>query len=68
MTSTVCCPNMVVLSAPRRRDGFMEQDENREPKTDDMEAEDLEVTTDEAEGVAGGLRAPSDPDAGAQRL
>jgi len=47
----------------------MEQDENRDPKTDDMDTpEDLEVTSDEAEGVAGGLRGPSDPDAGAQRL
>ena len=46
----------------------MEQDENREPKADDIESEDLEVSSDEAEGVAGGLRAPSDPDAGAQRL
>lgn len=46
----------------------MDQDENRDPNTDDMESEDLEVTTDEAEGVAGGLRRPIDPDAGAQRL
>jgi hypothetical protein len=47
----------------------MQQDENRDPKTDDMDTpEDLEVTSDEAEGVAGGLRRPSDPDAGAQRL
>jgi hypothetical protein len=45
----------------------MEKDENREPQEDDAEAaEDLEVTSDEAEGVAGGLRR-SDPDAGAQR-
>lgn len=43
----------------------MEQDENRDAQTDDMEGtEDLEVTTDEAEGVAGGLARPSDPDAG----
>jgi hypothetical protein len=47
----------------------MQQDENRDPNTDDMDTpEDLEVTSDEAEGVAGGLRRPSDPDAGAQRL
>jgi hypothetical protein len=47
----------------------MEQDENRDPQADDMEAEDLEVTGDEAEGVAGGARnIGSDPDAGAQRL
>jgi hypothetical protein len=47
----------------------MERDENREPQEDDAAAsEDLEVSSDEAEGVAGGLRRPSDPDAGAQRL
>ena len=41
----------------------MEKDENREPKEDDAEAtEDLEVTGDEAEGVAGGVRR-ADPDA-----
>lgn len=41
------------------------EDENRDPQMDDMEgAEDLEVTDDEAEGVAGGLRGTgSDPDA-----
>ena len=40
----------------------MEKDENREPQEDDAEApEDLEVSSDEAEGVAGGLR--SNPDA-----
>lgn len=45
----------------------MEQDENRDPQMDEMDApEDLEVSSDEAEGVAGGLRAPSDPDAGGQ--
>lgn len=44
----------------------MEHDENREPQETD--AEDLEVTSDEAEGVAGGLRMPSDPDAATQRL
>lgn len=46
----------------------MEHDENREPQEDAEGAEDLEVTSDEAEGVAGGLRMPSDPDAGTQRL
>ncbi len=48
----------------------MERDENREPQEDDAAAsEDLEVSSDEAEGVAGGLRRPpSDADAGAQRL
>lgn len=35
----------------------MEKDENREPQKDEAEgAEDLEVTGDEAEGVAGGAR------------
>lgn len=48
----------------------MENDENRDPQAEDMEgAEDLEVSSDEAEGVAGGARnLGSDPDAGAQRL
>lgn len=47
----------------------MEHDENREPQEGDAEAtEDLEVSGEEAEGVAGGLRRPpSDADAGAQR-
>lgn len=41
----------------------MEKDENREPQEDDAEAtEDLEVTGEEAEGVAGGLRS-TNPDA-----
>lgn len=46
------------------------EDENREPQKGDEEApEDLEVSGDEAEGVAGGARnIGSDPDAGAQRL
>ena len=46
------------------------EDENREPQEGDTEApEDLEVSGDEAEGVAGGARnIGSDPDAGAQRL
>jgi hypothetical protein len=46
----------------------MEQDQNRDPQqqTDEGEQEDLEVTSDQAEGVAGG-RIGSDPDAGAQR-
>jgi hypothetical protein len=43
----------------------MEKDENREPQEDDTEAtEDLEVSSEDAEGIAGGLR--SDPDAGGQ--
>ena len=44
------------------------EDENREPQEGDAEApEDLEVSSDEAEGVAGGLRGgASDPDAGGQ--
>jgi hypothetical protein len=42
------------------------ENENREPQEDDAEAtEDLEVSSEDAEGVAGGLR--SDPDAGLQR-
>ena len=47
----------------------MEQDQNREPQGSDAEGQDdLEVSSDEAEGVAGGLRpSPSDPDAGLQR-
>ena len=41
----------------------MDKDENREPQQDDAEGQgDLEVSSDEAEGVAGGLR-KSDPDA-----
>ena len=37
----------------------MEKDENREPQEDDDETtEDLEVTSDEAEGVAGGRTKP----------
>jgi hypothetical protein len=46
----------------------MERDENREPQEDDAEGtEDLEVSSEDAEGVAGGLlRKPSDPDAGGQ--
>ena len=43
----------------------MEKDENREPQEDDEGTEDLEVSSDEAEGVAGGLR--GDPDMGGQR-
>ena len=45
----------------------MENDENRDPQEDADATEDLEVTTDEAEGVAGGLRRPGDPDLGGQR-
>lgn len=46
----------------------MERDENREPQEDDVEGtQDLEVSSDEAEGVAGGLSRPTDPDAGLQR-
>jgi hypothetical protein len=44
----------------------MEKDENREPQESDEGQEDLEVSTEQAEGVTGGLRS-SDPDAGAQR-
>jgi hypothetical protein len=45
----------------------MEQDENRDPQADEMDApEDLDVSTDEAEGVAGGRGAISDPDRGGQ--
>ena len=40
----------------------MEKDESREPQENDEGTEDLEVSSDEAEGVAGGLRG-SDPDA-----
>jgi hypothetical protein len=44
----------------------MDKDENREPQETDTETtEDLEVTTDEAEGVAGGARR-NDPDARSQ--
>jgi hypothetical protein len=47
----------------------MESDENRDPQEDAEAPEDLEVSGDEAEGVAGGARSiGSDPDAGAQRL
>ena len=48
----------------------MENDENRDPQADEMDKpDDLEVSSDEAEGVAGGARnIGSDPDAGAQRL
>jgi hypothetical protein len=45
----------------------MEKDENREPQEDAEGQDDLEVSGDEAEGVAGGLSRPSDPDAGLQR-
>ena len=43
----------------------MESDENREPQGSDAEGQDdLEVSSDEAEGVAGGLRSqPPEPDA-----
>ena len=43
----------------------MERDENREPQEADAEGmEDLEVSSEDAEGVAGGLRPrPSEPDA-----
>jgi len=43
-----------------------ENDENREPREDAAEGtEDLEVTWDEAEGVAGGKK--KNPDLGGQR-
>ena len=47
----------------------MDKDENREPQEGDAEAaDDLEVSGDEAEGVAGGRKAGgADPDAGLQR-
>lgn len=45
----------------------MERDENRDPQQDDEGTEDLEVSSDEAEGVAGGLLRPEDPDMGGQR-
>ena len=56
-----------MLAAPIRnpdeRGSEMEKDENREPQEDDAEGtEDLEVSTEDAEGVAGGVR-KSDPDA-----
>ena len=45
----------------------MTENENREPQEDDAETtEDLEVSSEDAEGVAGGVRR-SDPDAGLQR-
>ena len=45
----------------------MDNDQNRDPQQDDEGQDDLEVSSDEAEGVAGGLSRPSDPDAGLQR-
>ena len=45
----------------------MDQDQNREPQQGDEGQDDLEVSGDEAEGVAGGLRRPEDPDMGGQR-
>jgi hypothetical protein len=46
----------------------MEQDQNRDPQqADEGQQDDLEVSQEEAEGIAGGLRSGSDPDAGAQR-
>jgi hypothetical protein len=45
----------------------MESDENREPQQGDAEGiEDLEVSGDEAEGIAGGKK-KGDPDLGGQR-
>ena len=40
----------------------MEKDENREPQEDAEGQDDLEVSDEDAEGVAGGVR-NSDPDA-----
>jgi hypothetical protein len=45
----------------------MEKDQNREPQENDEGQEDLEVSSEQAEEVTGGLRIGSDPDAGAQR-
>ena len=46
----------------------MDKDENREPQQDDELQGDLEVSSDEAEGVAGGKRvSPPEPEAGLQR-
>ena len=47
----------------------MEQDQNRDPQqqNDEGQQDDLEVTGDQAEGIVGGQRIGSDPDAGAQR-
>ena len=42
-----------------------ENDENRDPGEDAEGAEDLEVTWDEAEGVAGGKK--KNPDLGGQK-
>jgi hypothetical protein len=55
------------IGTDRRGDLRMEKDQNREPQETDEGQEDLEVSQEEAEGVAGGLRIGSDPDAGAQR-
>jgi hypothetical protein len=56
---------MVTRIEPNRKGATMENDENRDPQTTDETTEDLEVTTDEAEGVAGGAR-KNDPDARGQ--
>jgi hypothetical protein len=60
---------MAVRTATREKGATMDKDQNREPDKDEAEgAEDLEVSGDEAEGVAGGVRRGGDLDAGAQRL
>jgi hypothetical protein len=51
----------------RKGDCEMEKDQNREPQENEEGQEDLEVGSEQAEGVTGGLRPSSDPDAGAQR-
>ena len=56
---------MVARIEPNRKGATMANDENREPTETDETTEDLEVTTDEAEGVAGGAR-KNDPDARGQ--
>lgn len=60
----VGCPNMAApIRNPDERGRGMEKDENRESQEDDAEAtEDLEVSSEDAEGVAGGARI-SDADA-----
>ena len=55
---------MATRIEPNRKGATM-TDENREPTETDETTEDLEVTTDEAEGVAGGAR-KNDPDARSQ--
>ena len=65
MTPNLGCPNMATRIEPNRKGATMTDDKNREPTETDETTEDLEVTTDEAEGVAGGAR-KNDPDARSQ--